>query len=63
MGKAKRHCGEKVMLVSDFVGEFFFMCNKRGLESNAFDSHKERPDDVALKRIQFRKLKRGVKAP
>jgi len=55
---SKFHCGEQVLLVSDF-GEFFFMCRKCGLESNAFDCHKEHPDLVENKRIQFRKGKKG----
>ena len=52
----KLHCKEKVLLVSDF-GEFFFMCDVCGLESNVFDSHKEHPDSIDLRRIQFRKPK------
>lgn len=51
--KAKRHCGKKVFLVSDF-GEFFFTCTVCGKESNAFDSHTENPDFIEPRRIQFK---------
>ena len=54
--KVKKHCGKPVLLCSDF-GEFFFMCRVCGLESNAFDSHSEHPDEIALNRIKFKKAK------
>ena len=52
----KLHCGKPVTLVSDF-GEFFFMCEVCQRVSNRFDSYKESPDLIELKRIQFRKAK------
>ena len=59
MNEIKLHCGKPVTLVSDF-GSFFFMCDVCKAISNCFDSYKESPDLIELKRIQFRKIK-GVK--
>ena len=54
-GTAKLHCGREVLYVQDF-GCFFFMCNKCDMISNFF-SNDEHPDNIAHKRIQFRKVK------
>lgn len=55
MENVKKHCSVPVMVVSDFGG-FFFMCKECGMISNSFVN--ENPDDIALRRIQFRKYKR-----